>query len=47
MVKIKMDVENEVTFHEGCEMYLLDCKDGCIFEDSHLEISKNIDNIVF
>ena len=26
MVKIKMMVENDMIFYEGCEEYILDCK---------------------
>ena len=26
MKKMQMNVENEVTFYEGCEEYILDCK---------------------
>ena len=27
MAKIKMTVENDMTFYEGCEEYILDCKE--------------------
>ena len=26
MAKIKMTVANDITFYEGCEEYILDCK---------------------
>ena len=49
MAKIKMTIENGITFEEGCEEYILDCKsrnlrDGTIrhYRDTMVQMKKYI-----